>query len=174
MESEISVPSDAELVDAARRGDEAAFTILFERHYPAIRAFAYRFVLDAHGADDVAQETFIQAAKRLDSLRNDAGVRAWLFQIAANQGRDRLRAARRRQRAEADALPDSVPGNSAASDRVEDALSGLPPDQRIAIGLVFFEGFTHREAAAVVGCAEATVSWRIMLAKRSLKRTLES
>ena len=68
--------SDAMLVQHALDGDAAAFATLFGRYHGAIRQFAYRVVLDEHAADDVAQESFIAAARRLGSLRDGQAFEA--------------------------------------------------------------------------------------------------
>ena len=67
------------------------------------------------------------------------------------------------------------PTHSSASEAhsaVREALSGLPPEMREAVALVYYEGLNHAEAARVLGCAESTVSWRIFRAKHKLKKAL--
>jgi RNA polymerase sigma-70 factor (ECF subfamily) len=83
--------TDADLVDRARQGDPAAFGELVDRHRTAV----YRAALAALGshadADDVAQETFVAAYRRLSSFRGDASFKTWLLTIAWNQSINRRR-----------------------------------------------------------------------------------
>jgi RNA polymerase sigma-70 factor (ECF subfamily) len=168
------------LVARAAQGDRPAFTLLFERHYPAIHAFAYRLSLCSAEADDIAQETFVQAARSLAGFRGEASFKNWLYTIATNKSRDRFRQRARRARlgeelstlADAHAADAGDDSSSSAHAAVRDALTGLVPELREAVALVYYEGLNHAEAARVLGCAESTVSWRIFRAKHKLKKAL--
>jgi len=175
MCDEDSAHSDSLLVQRACAGGEAAFTELFHRYYDRVRAFAFRVVLDYQGADDVAQETFIRAARKLSSMREGQAFAAWVYRITANVARDHLRARQARMRkVEAAALHQHAPQDDSSDDaeRALRAMEALPAKQRAAVALVFFEDCSHQEAALRLGCAESTVSWRIFLAKRTLKKWL--
>ena len=169
---------DAMLVRRTLDGSGAAFTGLFERYYARIRAHAYRMVLDVHLADDVAQETFIRAASNLACLRETEAFAAWIFRIAGNIAKDKLRSQTAyAARLEAFANDPCEPSSPATAETVETArihaaIRKLPPKQREAVSLVWFENNTHAEAAGVLGCAESTVSWRLALAKRQLRKLL--
>jgi len=169
--------SESELVHLAREGSEAAFQLLFERHYAAVRGVAARMLLDLAAAEDVAQETFIRAARSLDCISNADGFRSWLFRVATNLCRDHIRASSRRGVREKEFVHSGLLEHDAECEapiRVLDALASLPQQQREAIVLVFYENLPHAEAARIVGCAVSTISWRIMLAKRHLKSLLRS
>ncbi|MEY4488961.1 MAG: hypothetical protein RIQ79_1469 [Verrucomicrobiota bacterium] len=174
---------DSTLVVDAVRGDIEAFTELFRRYYPAIHAFAYRLSLCRADAEDIAQETFVQAARSLATFRGEASFKNWLYSIATNRSHDRHRQRARRARlgeqlstlaaTEGGAL-DSESAASGAHAAVREALAALSPDQRAAVALVYYEGLNHAEAARVLGCAESTVSWRLFRAKHQLKKALRS
>lgn len=176
-----SVSDDAQLLPRATAGDSAAFAALFHRHYAAIHAFAYRLALCPAAADDIAQDTFVHAARGLGTFRHDASFKNWLYAIAANRARDhhrrRTRSARLDQQL-ADLAPDAAAearGFAATDDAhaaVRDALARLDSEQREAVALVYFENLSHAEAARVLGCAESTVSWRVFRAKHRLKKLL--
>ena len=161
------------LVHSAGLGDEAAFSVLFTRYYERLRAFAWRMVFDSQAAEDIVQETFIRVARQIHTLRDGRTFDGWLFRIAANLSRDHLRCRISHEKKIAAAAKESLSSTDKSHDRVEIALQSLPPSQRAAVALVFYEGCNHAEAARRLGCAEATVSWRIMLAKRSLKKILK-
>src|SRR5271163_2665022 len=75
---------ETELVSSAQSGDARAFELLFDRHYDMIHAFAYRVCLVETEADDIAQETFIRAARGISSYRGAASFKNWLYRIAHN------------------------------------------------------------------------------------------
>jgi RNA polymerase sigma-70 factor (ECF subfamily) len=168
---------DEALVGNARSGDARSFEVLFDRYYDMIHAFAYRVCLVETEADDIAQETFIRAARGLVGYRATASFKNWLYRIAHNLTIDwGCRAARYQGRltelaAGMESLPPRQPKNY---DEVHGALRKLPPELREAMALVYLDGMNHREAAAVMGCAETTVSWRIFRAKRALRKLLTS
>lgn len=172
---------DLRLHTLAASGDARAFTTLFHRHYPAIHAFAYRLALCPGAADDIAQDTFVHAARSLAGFRRDASFKNWLYAIAANLARDLHRSRSRREAREqqlALLTPDPAHAHRdhAATDdahaAVRDALARLSPEQREAVALVYFENLSHAEAARVLRCAESTVSWRVFRAKSHLKNLL--
>lgn len=178
---EIAADADQALLASAAQGDRPAFAALFERHYPAIHAFAYRLSLCSAEADDIAQETFVQAARSLAHFRGDASFKNWLYAIATNKSRDRFRQRKRRDRLDASlvALADPPGAGDAAEDfasarhtEVREALARLSPELREAVALVYYEGLNHADAARVLGCAESTVSWRIFRAKHKLIKAL--
>jgi RNA polymerase sigma-70 factor (ECF subfamily) len=127
-------------------------------------------------AEDLAQETFIHAYQHLDGFRAEARFSSWLYRIAVNQC---LNWQKRRQRL--DQLhkewgaQDREPSgdDSGRSQQVQEALLKLPPKQRAAVILTAYDGLTHAEAAAALGCSETTVSWRLFAARGKLKRLLK-
>jgi RNA polymerase sigma-70 factor (ECF subfamily) len=161
------------LVHRATGGDSDAFTELFHRHYSMIHAFAYRLCLESSDADEVAQETFIKAARAIATLRGS--FRGWLYRIARNCAADLTRGRMRRARlADAVTVQERVRCEERPADHhgVVNALGSLPHDLREAIVLTFYESLTHAEAAKIAGCAEATLSWRVFIAKRKLREAL--
>ena len=175
-----ATPEEPILIRRASEGDTDAFAVLFHRYHAMIHAFAYRLCLDPAEAQDIAQETFIHAARALGSFVGAGkmdGFRPWLYRIALNAARDSLRRRRRR-----DALGGELASRQTQEERVqtgrstelEAALATLPEDLRRAFVLVFYEDLTHAQAAAVLGCAETTVSWRVFRAKRQFPGNLPS
>ena len=174
--------TDAKAVDettlqAAVAGEPTAFAEIFRHFYPMIYAFAYRLSLNPADAQDIAQETFVKAARALGGYTPDGPFRSWLYRICANTATDWKRSEIRRgqmnhvvrfqfETAETERPPDF--------DEARDALAMLNPNLRAAVVLVYFDEMSHAEAARVLGCAETTVSWRIFQAKRKLKRALTS
>lgn len=171
----VQTADETRLVAKAAAGCPDAFSELFNRYHPMIHAFAYRLSLCPAEAADIAQDTFIQAARALGGFRRDASFKNWLYTIAANKSRDRHRQRVRREKLTADYTLLQAAGDAASSDEavaVREALAGLPLEMREAVTLVYYEGMNHADAARVLGCAETTVSWRIFRAKQKLKKQL--
>jgi RNA polymerase sigma-70 factor (ECF subfamily) len=172
--------SDRELVRLARGGDGSALESLFERHYRTAYRVAYRWCGIQQDAEDVAQETFIKVVRGLHTFRENSSFTTWLYRIVVNTAMDihRRAAARARLAEEADLQGASATTVTAeppdcTAERAWDAVGSLPEKQRTALLLVFGEGLSHREAAAVMGCPEVTVSWRIHQARKKLGKIME-
>src|SRR5688500_10059250 len=84
----MQVGADTTLVEASRRGDASAFARIIERYQRAVYAVAYSGVRDRALADDVTQDTFVVAWRRLGELRDEQRIAAWLCGIARNRARD--------------------------------------------------------------------------------------
>jgi RNA polymerase sigma-70 factor (ECF subfamily) len=162
------------LIARSRSGDWEAFAALIRMHQRMIHSLAYRMSGSAADAEDLAQETFIRAYRSLDTYRGEAKFSSWLYRIALNLCLHWRRLESRRGTAELewaeagarDAAPDS------RGEPVQEALLLLPPKQRAAVVLTVFDGMTHSEAAAVLGCVEKTLSWRLFAARRRLAQLL--
>ena len=83
--------ADEDLVVRFRDGDEAAFETLVKRYEARIRKLAFGYLRDRMLAEDVAQESFLQAYQRIGTLGRPAAFRSWLYRIAINRAHDELR-----------------------------------------------------------------------------------
>ena len=139
-------------------GDREAFGAFYDLHAPVLFGFCVRILKDARDAEDVLQETFVQAwrdARRFDASR--ASVRGWLFTIARSRALDRWRSRRSfEKRVLASDRPDLERIAGAADggaphdvrDFVERALVRLNPNEEAVLRLAYFEGLTQEEIAA--------------------------
>ena len=181
MENEGSSPGDAALVARAGRGDDRAFETLFRRHYDMVYSLAYRLLGRREDAEDVAQETFVRAARGLHGFRNESRLASWLYRIALNAARD-FRRQTQKHHSIVSAYADAARRDTRdahcrceaadTSSRIRAALTNLQYKEREAIVLTVYEGLSHAEAARLVGCAEATISWRVFMARRTLRKSL--
>ena len=165
---------DAELVAAAVAGDRGAFEALLRRHYDRVHGLAWHLTGSRADADDIAQDVCFALVEKIGSFRGEAKFSTWLCGITVNACRD-LNRKRRSIRGLAEKLTvlaglASAPDGRDAYDAVwlASRVARLKPAYREALALVVGQQLTHAEAAAILGIAEATVSWRVHEARRIL------
>ena len=163
------------LVARARGGDTAAFRALVERHHPRAIALARRIVHDPAEAEEIAQDAFLKAWSALPGFRGESRFGTWLHRIVHRRALDRLDSLKVRRRHE-DAAPSwpeeavrpaDEPGPGA--DRMRELVDALPPAQRAAITLFYFEDRSVQEAARVLGTNENTVKTHLHRARAALR-----
>jgi RNA polymerase sigma-70 factor (ECF subfamily) len=171
-------PTDAELVGRVRRGDGAAFELLYRRHAGFAVNLAVRIQGTAADVEDVVHDAFIRAHQRLAELREVAAFRSWLGSIVVRLVRSRLR--RRRLAGmlgltapdpvdlDAVAAPDADPEARALLAQAYALLQTLPTDERIAWTLRHVERHRLGAVATLTGCSLATAKRRILRAERYL------
>ena len=93
--ADASMDTHEDLIARARRGDEEAFRLIFERYTRPVISFIFYMVNDRALAEELAQETFVRAYKSLSALRDETKLSTWLFGIAKNVARESLRASQR-------------------------------------------------------------------------------
>jgi RNA polymerase sigma-70 factor (ECF subfamily) len=165
---------DSTLIAAAAAGDRDAFAALLDRHYDRIHGLAWQLTGSRADADDIAQDVCCTLVEKIGTFRGEAKFTTWLTGITFNSCRD-WRRRRRSFGAFTDRL--AVLAGLAAEERQRDpydavwlksAISRLKSDLRDTVVLVAGQQLTHAEAAAILGIAEATVSWRISEARKML------
>jgi RNA polymerase sigma factor (sigma-70 family) len=170
--------SDLALVNRAKAGERLAFSQLIERHYDFIFRVACKWTGKKSDAEDIAQEVCIKLATAIQSFDGRSAFTSWLYRVTLNMVRDMQRSsARRGKTIDAFTLvhPEDDPGgqeDATAANEIWMAVSALPDKQREAIMLVYGEDMNHAEAAGIMGCKEATVSWHIHEAKKTLRGLL--
>jgi len=181
--NELRVDLDAtaqtsELIKRAVNGDAEAFAVIIEGHYDLIYRTAYKWCGSRTDAEDVAQDVCVKLAAALKSFDGRSAFSSWLYRVTLNAVRDMQRARGRHDR-KAGALalvsPDDAPPeqeDATAASELWQAVRTLPDQQRDAVLLVYAEDMSHREAGEIMGCKEATVSWHIHEAKKTLRGLL--
>jgi RNA polymerase sigma-70 factor (ECF subfamily) len=151
---------ESSLVEAARRGDRAAFARLHERYAPVIHGILLARVSHAD-ADDLAQDVFLKAMRRLATLRDPGAFGGWIAAFARNAATD-LGRRRRKERVLA-AVPasaigaDDGPGRREEATRALDAIRSLPDAYRETLILRLVEGLTGPEIAQRTGMTHGSV-----------------
>jgi RNA polymerase sigma-70 factor (ECF subfamily) len=180
--------ADAGDVERARAGDADAFRVLVERHSHSLFRLAFRLTGNEQDAEDVVQEAFLKAYRRLDQFESRANFGSWLYRIAANCSVDVLRArVRRDERPFAHAAedeeelaplaatepgPDRIAHASELRRRIETALARLSPLERAAFVLRHFEERTTREIGAALGIETGAVKQSVFRAVRKMRAAL--
>jgi RNA polymerase sigma-70 factor, ECF subfamily len=184
--------SDEQLVEACLDGETAAFDILVDRWQRKIRGAVYRVVRSEEEAQDICQEAFLKAFRGLPSFKRESRFSSWLYQIALNLSRDRLRRRKTRNWVSLDDMDEASPAGSrrapAESERfveelevrelVASAVAALPEEQKEAVILKEYQGLTFIEIAEIQGVPVSTVKTRLyrglsVLRERLIRQGLE-
>lgn len=180
-------PTDEELVEAFQHGDTAAFDVLVQRWERRIRSALYRLVGNHDEARDLAQEAFLKSYRALGTFKLEARFSSWLYQIALNAARDRLRRRRTRpdvslddveetaDRPLARALPSALDlvESRDLSRLVAEAVAALPEEQREVVVLKEYQGLTFAEIAQALDVPLSTVKTRLYRGLGQLRHRLE-
>lgn len=182
---------EAELVAGLRAGMDDAYETLIRRFEHPVFNLISRLLDDPADAADVVQEVFLKIFRNIDSFRQDASLKTWIYRIAVNEARNQRRWFSRHRKREVgldaelgeahsyrDRLPD--PGRSpfeAAVDQetqalIEEALQQVNPNFRAALVLREIEGLSYEEIAEILGVSLGTVKSRILRGRDALKKRL--
>ncbi len=177
----IAPGEDTALMRRVQTGDEGAFGALMQRWERPVKSVIARMVMNAREADDLAQETFVRVWQQRARFSADAPFRPWIFAIAVNLARNRLRWWRRRPEVALEEWTD-IPAETAVgaevveqSERaaaVRQAVAALPADLREALVLSEYERMSHAEIAIAVGATPKAVESRIARARERLRARL--
>ncbi len=170
---------DEKLLGRIQAGDRSAWPPLVDRHLGAVFGYAYRVLGDHGEAEDVAQETFLRLMAKAKTWRKDgAKLRTWLYRVAVNLSIDHKR--RMRPGSLDDIADPPHPDHDEAgmvrgldcSKALSRALDGLGEHQRQALLLVHYQGFSNKEASAILGISTRALESRLARARRALRRDL--
>lgn len=179
--------ADEELMRRVAASDSDALALLFQRYAGAVYSLAYRMLNDREGAEDLLNEVFVRVWRQAPSYDARRGkFSTWLMSVARNLGIDELRSRRARPQ-RADPLTPDDPDLDPADDRVDverdvwhaerrrlirEALRELPPAQRQALEMAYFEGLTQAEIAERLGDPLGTTKTRVRLGLQKLRDLL--
>jgi len=163
---------DGRLVRAARNGDHAAFSSLYERYARVVHGLLLARV-GRDNVEDLVQDVFLTAWRRLDDLRDPAAFGGWLVMITRHRAIDF-----HRQRAELVELPENLPVRGVAAERAEahaalDAIRALPDAYRDTLMLRLVEGLTGPEIAMRTGLTPASVRVNLHRGMKLLREKLQ-
>ena len=173
---------DLAQVERCRKGDLGAFEEIYRAHSGRLYSLALRMVGNPADAEDLLQEIFLAAHRKLDGYRGDAALGTWLYRLATNQCLDYLRSRANKASQVTDAIDDEIGLSDAGSKSIaertvarmdlERALAQLPEGARAAFVLHDVQGLEHREVAEVLGVAEGTSKSQVHKARLRLRALL--
>ena len=176
--------AELSLVDRCRRGELGAFEELYKAHSGKLYSLVFRMVGNPADADDLLQEIFLSAHRKLDSFRGESALGTWLYRLATNQCLDFLRSRAAKTGQLTDALDDephlfdsatrSIAEQTVARMDLERAVAQLPPGCRAAFLLHDVQGLEHGEVAAALGVAEGTSKSQVHKARMRLRALLSA
>jgi RNA polymerase sigma-70 factor (ECF subfamily) len=178
LRPESDEPLEADLVARACGGDMAAFEALYRRHVGLVHALCRRMCSSTGRSEELTQEVFIRAWRKLASFRGEAAFATWLTRLTVNVVvSERRRLARHEGHehapddleAVAPAVPPASPGDTVDLER---ALATLPPGARNVLLLHDLHGFAHAEIAGMLSVAVGTCKAQLHRARKLLKERL--
>ena len=158
-------------------GDQGALAELIRRYDKPLRYFISGLLGDSQMTEDIFQDTWLSALRRISTLKKPDAFCAWLYRIARNKVYHQLR--RKKRLADIDdstAVPNDPDEPTFAPEdaaMIHKALAKLKPEHREVLMLRFLEQMPYRQIAHVVGCNLGTVRSRLYYAKDALKQELE-
>jgi RNA polymerase sigma-70 factor (ECF subfamily) len=176
--------ADVELARRCEKGDGQAFEELYRRHAGRLYTLVYRMVGSAPEADDLLQEVFLHAHRKLSSFRGDSSLGTWLYRLGMNHCLDYLRGRQAKMGRATDSLDAEgmvepaapCPAVPVAISRMdlERAIARLPEGCRAAFLLHDVEGFDHREVGRILGVSEGTSKSQVHKARMKLRAMLSA
>ena len=174
--------ADVELAKRCRNGDAAAFEELYRQHAGRLYNMAFRMAGSSQEAEDLLQEVFLHAYRKLGSFRGDSSLGTWLYRLGMNQCLDYLRGRQAKMKQATDSLDDEGAAELAAPMSptpiavnrldLERAIGRLPQGCRAAFLLHDVEGFEHNEVARILGVSEGTSKSQVHKARMKLRTML--
>jgi RNA polymerase sigma-70 factor (ECF subfamily) len=176
--------SSEELIARARRGEDEAFRLIFDRYARPIISFIYDMVGRRELAEELTQETFVRAYKNLKALRDDTKLSTWLFGIAKNVARESLR--RRHRESDKVGIDDDhvielsdgkLPPDRQLLDKelngvIRDALGALDEDKRLVFTLKIFQQRSYEEIAEITGSSIPKLKTDLHRARAEMRRRI--
>jgi RNA polymerase sigma-70 factor (ECF subfamily) len=174
--------ADAALVERCRRGELGAFEELYQQHARRLYNLALRMLGSTADAEDVVQDVFLLAHRRLDSFRGESSLGTWLYRLAMNQCLDRLRSRAARDSQMTDSFdeaglswqPTARAETPVARMDLKAAIARLADGARAVFVLHDVEGLEHREIARALGISEGTSKSQLHKARLRLRQLLRT
>jgi len=172
--------ASTDLVARCQAGDVDAFAELYARYSSRIFTLATRMSGSPQTGEDLLQEIFLQAYRKIGSFKGDAAVSTWLYRLALNHCLDFVRSRQAKMDKATDALEAdgraaiAAPRRESPVDRIdlERAMQQLPAGCREVFVLHDVEGYEHKEIAAMLGIAEGTSKSQVFKARMKLRALL--
>jgi RNA polymerase sigma-70 factor (ECF subfamily) len=171
--------SSGDLIARCQAGDAEAFETLYRQHAARLYTLACRMAGSPEDGEDLLQEIFLQAYRKLGSFKGDSAIGTWLYRLALNHCLDYVRSRQAKMNkltetldAESSFEPTARRDTPIARMDLERAVERLPEGGREAFVLHDVEGFDHKEVATLLGIAEGTSKSQVFKARMKLRAIL--
>jgi RNA polymerase sigma-70 factor (ECF subfamily) len=166
-------PADAQLVQQLRQGDREAKHQFVREFYPGVYRYLLYLTERREMAEDLTQETFLQAWRRLDTFQGRAPLRLWLHRIAHREFLQAVRSDRSHSSLE-EVAETAARGDDDWTETIElrDAIRKLPADEREVVILHYLQGYSCEEIAEIVRVHVSSIKYRLSVARSVLQREL--
>jgi RNA polymerase sigma factor (sigma-70 family) len=168
------------LIEACRTGDRSAQFRIYKLYYKAMYNTSLRIVNDTAEAEDIMQESFLDAFKRLESYTGEGSFGSWLKRIVINNSLDSIRKNKGTVSIEEEEMdfPEIVEENREEElqykvAEVKEAISKLPEDYRVVLSLFLLEGYDHEEISEILHISNNTSRTRFVRAKQKVLQILK-
>jgi len=186
MTEKIDSGQKEELIGKCRKGDRKAQFELYRLYFKAMYNAALRIVSQPAEAEDIMQEAFLSAFRKIETYKGDVSFGAWLKKIVINKSIDALRQRKLRFEEITGQEPDAEPEHALDFEeddkmqgermvtQIKDAISKLPQGYRVVLTLALIEGYDHEEIAQVLSISESTSRSQLVRARKKLITIINS
>ena len=167
-----------DIIELSKAGNQKAQYQLYKLYSRAMYNVCYRMMNNQAEAEDLLQDSFIEAFTKLDTFRYESTFGAWLKRIVVNKCINHLKK-RRAELVYTESIPEGSLDNDAEIDtshldvkRIHKAMETLPEGYRVVFSLYLLEGYDHSEIAQILGITESTSKSQFSRAKQKIKEVL--
>ncbi len=166
-----------EIIDSCREGDQKAQFRLYKLYYKAMYSVCLRIINDEMEAEDVMQEAFLKAFKKIDTYKGEVSFGAWLKKIVINRSLDYLKK-RKVQFEEVNERTMQIADYQMETkevdmNRLKMAIQSLPDGYRIVLSLYLIEGYDHDEISQILNISNSSSRTQLLRAKNKLRELLK-
>ncbi len=179
MEKGFIISTDLELIEEVKNGNRKAYSELVKRHQKVLLRMALRFVKSLDLAEDVVQESFIKAYEKLNLFEGRSSFKSWLFQIAVNTAKNKLRDNKRKTtdidtvQMAVSAIAETSLVQAALATQIQEEVDKLPLKQKTALILRVYEDLSFKEISDIMDCPYDTAKANYRHALLKLKEVFE-
>ncbi len=170
-----------EIIERSKKGNRQAQYQLYKMYSRAMFNICYRMMNDRSDAEDMLQESFTEAFRRLDSFRHESTFGAWLKMIVINKCINEIK----RKKAQLEFFDDMSPfedeedlsedqETGLSPDMIKKAMEELPKGSRMIFSLYLLEGYDHQEISEILNISESNSKTQYMRAKQRIKEILKT
>jgi RNA polymerase sigma factor (sigma-70 family) len=166
-----------EIIDQCKEGSQKAQFQLYKLYYKAMYSVSHRIINDDMEAEDVMQEAFLSAFKKIETYKGEVSFGAWLKKIVVNRSLDYLKK-RKVQFEEVNERTAQISDYQMETkevdvEKIKNAIQDLPDGYRVVLSLYLIEGYDHEEISGILDISNSSSRTQLLRAKNKLKMILK-